>query len=153
VQHVTEDDYRQPETKARIENFNNAIAEVCSDQNHTDAGIEGNMHQLDNYDELDEDVENVEPVDGEEFPGVDIEDHDADSLDTFIGAEVLLPHGDGQIRAKVTKRAKGADGKPIGRFNDNPILNTREYEVEFPDGSFAEYTAKKCYCGELVLAG
>ena len=64
VQHVTEDDYRQRETKARIENFNNAIVEVCSDQNHMDAGIEGNMHQLDNYDdESDEDIENVEPVD------------------------------------------------------------------------------------------
>jgi len=33
------------------------------------------------------------------------------------------------------------DGNPIGVRNNNPILDTREYEVEMPDGSTAAYAA------------
>ena len=32
-------------------------------------------------------------------------------------------------------------GEPTGRWNDNPILDTRTYYVEFPDGAELEYTA------------
>ena len=34
-----------------------------------------------------------------------------------------------------------ADGSLIGRSNPNPILDTRTYEVEFPDGQTAELAA------------
>ena len=36
--------------------------------------------------------------------------------------------------AKVTKRLRDANGLPIGTANDNPILDTRLYEVEYLDG-------------------
>jgi hypothetical protein len=45
------------------------------------------------------------------------------------------------VHGKVIKRACGEDGNPIGKRNANPILDTREYEVEMPDGSVAEYAA------------
>jgi hypothetical protein len=32
-------------------------------------------------------------------------------------------------------------GNPIGKSNPNPILDTREYEVEFPDGTVDILTA------------
>ena len=35
------------------------------------------------------------------------------------------------------------DGNLIGKSNDNPILDTREYIVEFPDGREAEYAANQ----------
>ena len=35
---------------------------------------------------------------------------------------------------QVTKRLKYAGGRPIGTANDNPILDTRMYEVEYLDG-------------------
>jgi hypothetical protein len=35
---------------------------------------------------------------------------------------------------KVTKRMRDAEGRPIGTANENPLLDTREYAVEFRDG-------------------
>ena len=35
---------------------------------------------------------------------------------------------------KVTKRLRDAEGRPIGMACDNPLLDTREYTVEFLDG-------------------
>ena len=36
--------------------------------------------------------------------------------------------------AKVKKRLRDAQGLPIGTANDNPILDTRMYEVEYLNG-------------------
>ena len=44
------------------------------------------------------------------------------------------------VRARVLKRTRDGDGIPIGRRHHNPILDTRQYEVEFPDGSVDVYT-------------
>ena len=43
--------------------------------------------------------------------------------------------------AKVKRRAIGPDGVTAGTYNDNPIMNTVVYEVEFPDGQVKEYAA------------
>ena len=32
-------------------------------------------------------------------------------------------------------RKRDANGRPVGKRNANPILDTREYEVEFSDGA------------------
>jgi hypothetical protein len=32
-------------------------------------------------------------------------------------------------------RKQNTDGNPIGVSSSNPILDTREYEVQFPDGT------------------
>ena len=64
-----------------------------------------------------------------------------EAYDQYVGAELLVPHGDEMVRGRVIKRARGDDGNPIGIRNSNPILDTREYEVEMPDGSTAEYAA------------
>ena len=44
-------------------------------------------------------------------------------------------------QGRVTKRLRDNDGNPIGRANTNPILDTREYVVEFNDGMEAELAA------------
>ncbi len=41
----------------------------------------------------------------------------------------------------MVKRAKGTSGKPIGRAHSNPLFDTREYVVEFTDGSTENYFA------------
>ena len=61
--------------------------------------------------------------------------------DNYVGARVLLPRAGGMDNATVRKRSRGNDGNPIGRANDNPILDTRQYVVEFEDGHQAELTA------------
>jgi hypothetical protein len=49
--------------------------------------------------------------------------------------------GDGMIKGSVLKRARGEDGNPIGRRHTNPMLDSREYELQFQDGPTAEYSA------------
>ena len=54
-----------------------------------------------------------------------------------------MPRGadDQMALGKVVKRARNDAGDPMGRANDNPILDTREYVVEFDDGTEAELAA------------
>jgi hypothetical protein len=63
--------------------------------------------------------------------------------DNYVGARLLLPRGgdEGMAQGKVTKRARDNTGNPVGRANDNPILDTREYIVEFDDGTEADLSA------------
>jgi TFIIF-interacting CTD phosphatase-like protein len=39
------------------------------------------------------------------------------------------------------KRAKGLSGEPMGRAHTNPLFDTREYIVEFTDGTTENYFA------------
>jgi hypothetical protein len=41
----------------------------------------------------------------------------------------------------VTKRLRDKDGRPMGKSNDNPILDTRTHEVEHEDGHKASLAA------------
>jgi hypothetical protein len=41
----------------------------------------------------------------------------------------------------VTVRKRNRDDSPIGRANDNPILDTRSYIVDFDDGDQTKLTA------------
>ena len=61
--------------------------------------------------------------------------------DMLIHAEVLLPQGEQVKSAKVKGRAKDGDGNIIGTFDDNPLLNSLLYDVEFPDGTVKQYAA------------
>ena len=48
---------------------------------------------------------------------------------------MALPRdGEGPELARVVKRLRDKNGIPIGTANDNPILDTRIYEVEYLDG-------------------
>ncbi len=77
-----------------------------------------------------------------------MEDHtmpEADSFpdyDEYINNEVLLPRdGEHMMAAKVIQRTKSDDGKIQGSHNRNPILDTRVYDVMFPDGVVQQYAA------------
>ena len=39
------------------------------------------------------------------------------------------------------KHSWGLDSEPIGQLHNNPLFDTREYEVEFTDGSREKYQA------------
>jgi hypothetical protein len=69
------------------------------------------------------------------------DDHDVDTYDQYVGAQVRVPIG-GEIRSgKVMRRKRELDGTLKGRTNENPMLDSRTYEIEFPDGYSGEYTA------------
>lgn len=63
-------------------------------------------------------------------------------LEVFLDAEVMLPKDGQHLQAgRVIGRSKDANGKTIGLFNANPIINTQVYDVIFPDGSIKQYGA------------
>jgi hypothetical protein len=65
--------------------------------------------------------------------------------------ELALERDDTTLEfAKVTKRMKDAAGNPIRVAHDNPILDTRLYEVEYLDGHKAAITANTV--AENILA-
>ena len=50
--------------------------------------------------------------------------------ETYLNMDLVIPRdGDGPDFAKVTKRLRDKDGPPIDRSHNNPILDTRMYEV------------------------
>ena len=61
--------------------------------------------------------------------------------DILISAEVLLPKGEDFKAARVKGRHTDENGKVIGTFHDNPLLNSTVYDVEFPNGTIREYAA------------
>ena len=62
-------------------------------------------------------------------------------IDSLINCKVLLPQGEATALAKVARRVVGSDGKVIGEFNENSILNSLVYQCEFNDGTIKEYAA------------
>ena len=72
------------------------------------------------------------------LPDVD----DIPDYDLYIDAEVMLPqNGEHMQAARVIGQSVGKDGKTFGTFNQNPIMNTKIYDVMFPDGSVQQYAA------------
>ena len=59
-----------------------------------------------------------------------------DMYDMYLNMDLALPQGDSiePRMARVTKRLKDANGIPIGTANDNLLLDTNMYEVEYLDG-------------------
>ena len=55
--------------------------------------------------------------------------------DTYLNMQLVIPrNGDGTDFAKVTNGLRDKDGLSIGRDNNNPILDTRMYEIEYKYG-------------------
>jgi hypothetical protein len=86
-----------------------------------------NDESIESYatDPEDEDATAIEPT---------IKDDVAPGPDVLVNAEVLLPHGDWYEIARVIGRKRKADGLFVGRKHQNPILDSRVFVVEFPDG-------------------
>ena len=72
--------------------------------------------------------------------------------DWYLNMELAVPRGANQNPqyAKVTKRLRDADSIPIGTANENPILDSRMYEVEYQDGTKASLAAN--YIAESLFA-
>ena len=71
----------------------------------------------------------------------DAEDVDEAQFDKYLQTEVILPDGEALVQGVVKKQKLYNDGKPVGMAHPNPLLDTRIYEVQFPDGNSREYDA------------
>jgi hypothetical protein len=83
---------------------------------------------------------NVKPSE-KEGPAFEMHGTTPEELDGYLTKEVLLPRGGELVTARVLKRRRDGDGIPTGCRHQNPILDTREYEVELPNSSIGTYTA------------
>ena len=63
------------------------------------------------------------------------------AYDKLIHVELMLPQNGEYQPAKVVGRAKNELGVITGNYDENPIMNTIMYEVEFPDGQVKQYAA------------
>jgi len=77
------------------------------------------------------------------IPSPDLDDYESEheGFNGYITAQVLLPKGGEMKLGIVSRRRANSDGTMVGRSNENPILDTRVYEVEFGDGEVLEYAA------------
>ena len=100
----------------------------CLDDNSDDSGVQEPADSEDNMVSPDKVID--------DFP-------DREELDNYIGAQVVLPSKDGEslVLTRVTNRKRDSDDRVLGRSHDNPILDTRVYQVEYPDGATAEFSA------------
>ena len=143
VQRVTNLELSTSEVKDTFSKFDQVIHQKLKSEHR---GYVGDKPNPDDWADLMEEDEDFR----EEFQKIYNNDNipEADDYtpevgdDTYVNMEVALPRDDdGPTFAKVTKRLRDANGIPIGTANDNPILDTRLYEVEYLDGRRASLAA------------
>jgi hypothetical protein len=66
---------------------------------------------------------------------------DVDTYDQYVGDCVRVPIGNEIRSGKVIRRKHELDVTVRGREHANPMLDTRSYEIHFPDGRSDEYTS------------
>ncbi len=89
-----------------------------------------------------EDMEVDEPIQPETSVQ-EVDDIELDAYDELLLTEPLLEKDGELIRAKITGRKRDQEGNLVGHYSTNPLLNTRVYIAEFPDGHVQEYNANK----------
>ena len=142
VQHVVREDYVNDDTRSQIEHFDRAVEERLSDHDFI-------LHEPNDFyiqDELTDDncvARNEEGYNDMNVPeAIEADDMDDEFMDKYLNAELIFDVGTGSERkGRVVKRAKGTSGESIGRAHANPLFDTREYVVEFTDGSTENYFA------------
>jgi len=153
VEHVTRDDYLKGDIKKTIDEFNEKLTERLNDENfqfEDDGDFQG-MY-LDDIEELVDGNPGVARMEEETTPTDEEyddmiteerpEEDDQEAIDKYVNAELLLDVGtDNERRGRVVKRSRGLDGQPVGRAHANVLFDTREYDVEFTDGSREKYQA------------
>ena len=133
VQHLTQIEMMKDDIKVRLEEYDNEVQGRLRDD-----GYEC-RHEYENAFYIDDEDEGLEPEEPNDIPEID--EYTPEGYDEYIGAQMIIPRPDGRIQGKIVKRMKGNDGNPIGRRNDNPLLDTRQYEVELSDGTTEEFYA------------
>jgi hypothetical protein len=128
---VSYDDQQKPEVKSEMEEFDKVIATKLGKSATLQDFPEDETPSFERYE--DDDQVPIEPVERD--------DHDVDAYDQYVNAEVLLPISGEMKTGKVKSRKRDSDGYLVGKAHANPIMDSREYVVEFPDGREAAYAA------------
>ena len=109
-----------------------------------DAEIDDNIMEIPHFEYNifdDEDLDVVEPVN----PELAAQEADViptpDAYDQYLTANILIEKQGLPMRGTVMRRARDHEGELVGVANRNPLLDSREYEIEYPDGTVDILTA------------
>ena len=143
VQRVTPLELQTTDHATTFTNFEDKIRVKLNEKERTYNGHKPNPEDWADFFEDDEDfnTEFNRLFDDEDIAEAD--DSTPEVLeDTYLNVELAMPRdSDGPSYGRVTKRLRDANGIPIGTANDNPILDSRIYEVEYQDGFKAALAA------------
>ena len=155
VQRITNLELQEETNKRKLTAFDDAVKGYLRDYNHIindgskSEPYDWSTHPFDDDPDFQEEFDNAINI-----PEVKEADElfTPDTYDQYLQMELALPQGDSlePRMARVTKRLKDSNGIPIGTADQNPLLDTRMYEVEFADGEKASLTAN--YIAENLFA-
>lgn len=152
VQHITLDELKTTEVVDQLSEFDKKI-HLKKDSIVMDTGDWLEQWQLDLDKEIDDKgnelILNFSSEDARQQANYDpsvndeavIDYDDFEPLDGLLGAKTMLTRGGVKMEGCVRKLARDINGKTIGKFNSNPLLDTRQYEVAFEDGEVLNITA------------
>jgi hypothetical protein len=72
----------------------------------------------------------------------EIGDIEQDAFDELLPMEPTLIREGVPEKAKIIGRKRDPDGNLVGHYDSTPLLNTRIYLAEFPDGNISKYSTK-----------
>ena len=140
-----------PEMQERMSLHSNNVDKIIGDfsqstLSNTEVKSDDAFKDLFESDSLDDETIDFQDIDEwgnpVSMPDVDVPDNDpaiVENDDSMIGVKVPLPHGGELLEGTVRKRKRTSDGELLGTANSNLALDSRIYEVEFPDGSYQDY--------------
>jgi hypothetical protein len=141
VRPLTQDEIQSPTEQKELHEFEIAIEEKCGPAMNKDY-FKNDPDYADfvtpTYDFYEDDE-----IPPSKMPDIDDikKEHDVDTYDQYVGAHIRVPIGDEIRSGKVLWRKHELDGTVRGRAKSNPMLDTKTYVNEFPDGRSDEYTA------------
>ena len=155
VQRITNLELQEETNKKKLTAFDDAVKGYFCDYNHVlndgskSEPYDWSTHPFDDDPDFQEEFDNA--INNPEIKEAD-ELFTPDTYDQYLQMELALPQGDSlePQMARVMKRLKDSNGIPIGTADQNPLLDTRMYEVEFVDGEKASLTAN--YIAENLFA-
>ena len=147
VSWVTNLETQVDSTKSRLQEFDTAITDRLNDEAHIiieegkSQPYDWSDHPFEKHSDFVDEFHLVVPND--EIKEADNEFTPDTYDDRYLNIELAVPRGDipNPQYAEVIKRLRDADGIPIGTANENPILNSNMYEVEYQDGMRASLVA------------
>jgi hypothetical protein len=125
VSPLTDEELRTPDVQEEIKQLDLAIDEKIGNKRPA-SEVEKEFDKL--HPEIPEDIflpdreEEGDINNDASIPEAD--NYISESDDKYLTAEVLLPNGGELVRAKVKSRKRDADGLPVGKSNNNPILDS-----------------------------
>ena len=130
VTQLSDLDHQNPIIKSQMDEF---VKTCFNSRGLGNRGLRGNTSPIEIFPEILD-----EPA---EYTTQEADSFMPESYDEYLLDQVVLLVGGELCRGQLTHRMRDSNGNPIGMRNSNPMMDTREYEVTFPDGSVNSYSA------------